>query len=136
MLSTFEKILLLREVPFFREHTTEELRSVSRICREVTFAAGDLIMCAGEEGRELYILEHGKVRVYSGKENVDLSPPAIIGEMAILGSGKRNATIEVLEDVNALSISNDQFRQLILDHPSIIFPIVRSLLDRLIARNE
>jgi CRP/FNR family transcriptional regulator, cyclic AMP receptor protein len=136
MLSTFEKILLLREVPFFRGHSSDELRSVAGICREVQFAAGDLIMRAGEEGTELFILEHGKVRIYSGTENVDLSPPAHFGEMAILGSGKRSATIEVLEDANALSISADQFRALILDHPAIIFPIVRSLLERLVAKNE
>ncbi len=136
MLSTFEKILLLREVPFFRDLTTDELRRVSAICREVTFSAGDLIMRAGEEGSELFILENGKVRVYSGLEDVDLSPPAHFGEMAILGSGKRNATIEVIEDVNALSISNDHFRKLILDNPSIIFPIVRSLLERLTAKSE
>lgn len=131
MLSTFEKLLLLKKVPFFSDLDSDDLKRISDICDEVFFPAGNIIIKQGEEGRELFILEHGKAKVFFGSKTVDLMPPAHIGEMAILTGGKRGATIEAVEDTNTLSIDSEKFRALILEHPHIIFPIIRSILERL-----
>ncbi|RMH57364.1 MAG: cyclic nucleotide-binding domain-containing protein [Candidatus Hydrogenedentota bacterium] len=131
MLSTFEKILILRNVSFFRDICSEDLRLIAEICDEVAFSAGDILMKENEEGRELYIIEKGKVRVYHDDQTIDLVPPTYVGEMAILAGGARRATVEALEDTNTLMIESGKFRQVILKYPRIIFPIVRSIVERL-----
>ncbi len=136
MLSTFEKIMILRKVPFFSELSSEDLRLISSISDEVAFSAGDILIKSDEIGNELYILEHGRVRVYRGDTVVDLDPPAHIGEMAIFTGGRRTATVEALEPINTIAIKSDKFHDLITEFPHIIFPVVRIMLDRLLESKE
>ncbi len=136
MLSTFEKIMILRKVPFFSELSSEDLRLISSISDEVAFSAGDILIKSDEIGNELYILEHGRVRVYRGDTIVDLEPPSHIGEMAIFTGGRRTATVEALEPINTIAIKSDKFHDLITEFPHIIFPVVRIMLDRLLQSKE
>ncbi len=132
MLSIFEKILILKKVPFFSELSSQDLKLISEISEEVFFPAGDLLMKEDEIGSELFILEHGRVRVLRGSVVVEVTPPAHLGEIAILTGGKRTATVEAIEDTNTIAIKNERFRDLINDFPHIIFPIVRILLERIL----
>ncbi len=136
MLSTFEKIMILRKVPFFSELSSEDLRLISSISDEVAFSAGDILIKSDEIGNELYILEYGRVRVYRGDTVVDLEPPSHIGEMAIFTGGRRTATVEALEPINTIAIKSDKFHDLITEFPHIIFPVVRIMLDRLLQSKE
>ncbi|GMT48503.1 MAG: hypothetical protein IEMM0008_0042 [bacterium] len=136
MLSTFEKIMILRKVPFFSELSSEDLRLISSISDEVAFSAGDILIKSDEMGNELYILEHGRVRVYRGERVIDLEPPSHIGEMAIFTGGRRTATVEALEPINTIAIKSDKFHDLITEFPHIIFPVVRIMLERLLQREE
>ena len=135
MLTTFEKILILHQLPFFADLTTDDLRRISDICDEVYFAAGERMIQAGEEGNELYILEYGRVRVFqeeSGETVSELTPPAFIGEIALLSDGRRKASVEALENTNTLAISRDKFKQTIMRFPHIIFPITSTILSRIL----
>lgn len=134
MLSTFEKILILHKVPFFKDLSTLDLKIISDICEETFFQAGDHIIKKGEEGGEMYILETGKVKVMGVIEDVILEPPAHIGEIALLSGKKRTATIQALTNTNTLSISREKFRATILKFPHIVFPITAIILDRILEK--
>ncbi|MEO8028887.1 MAG: FAD-dependent oxidoreductase, partial [Bryobacteraceae bacterium] len=79
------------------------------------FAAGQEIIRQGEHGNRFYIVNSGKVEVVrrtEGSETVlaTLGPGKYFGEVAILQSSKRNATVRAVEDTTVLSIARKDFK--------------------------
>jgi CRP-like cAMP-binding protein len=56
--------------------------------------------------------------------------------MAILGGGKRSATIVTLERSHLLSLDGNSLRELLMQMPDISFEIFRVLVDRVRAAEE
>jgi Cyclic nucleotide-binding domain len=55
---------------------------------------GEALVREGEEGRDLFLILDGVLRVEQGGEAVaEVGPGAILGEKALLGDGKRTATL-------------------------------------------
>jgi len=89
-----------------------------------SFGAGDLIIQEDEEGRELYIVDSGRVKVTmlstgGDVELAELGPGAVVGEVAVLSGGRRTTTVEALEDVEAISFSAETIRELVEAHPRV-----------------
>jgi EAL domain-containing protein (putative c-di-GMP-specific phosphodiesterase class I) len=80
-----------------------------------TFKPGDIIMRQGEIGEKAYIVESGKVEVIitspSGEERIvgTRGPSAMIGEMSLIDSAPRTATIRAIENCTVLEITKDDF---------------------------
>ncbi len=80
-----------------------------------SFKPGDIIMRQGEVGEKAYIVESGKVEVVitspSGEERIigTRGPSAMIGEMSLIDSAPRTATIRAIEDCTVLEISKNDF---------------------------
>ena len=61
LLSTIERILFLKEVPFFQGMTIEQLRVLATVCEEDMFAAEQHIFREGDPGGALYCVVSGRV---------------------------------------------------------------------------
>ncbi len=132
MLSTVEKVLALKRVELFSHIPGEELVRIARITREVSFQAHDSLMVEGEMGDALYLTTSGQVQVLvHGREVARLGENECIGEMAILDSEPRSATVEALTDVSALKIEKEDFDDIILERSEIARGVIRVLLARL-----
>ncbi|MCG8555139.1 MAG: protein kinase [Proteobacteria bacterium] len=80
------------------------------------FASGCIVAHEGEEGGSAYIVEKGRCRVYCETDGAtkalrELGPGECFGELALLTSGKRTATVEALTDVTLLEVSSDVFER-------------------------
>lgn len=110
---------LVRRVPLFAELDEGELRFVLRAARRLTFAAGARLVRQGQAADTALIMEHGRARVISvlpgGGETVvgELGPGSVLGEMALLDSGVRSASVVASEPTACLSMERDAFRLLI-----------------------
>jgi CRP-like cAMP-binding protein len=80
MLSAIEKIICLKQVPFFEGMTVEHLKILANVCEEELFEEDTSIYTEGEPGGALYVVVRGRV--------------AIEGESGRQGSTARIATIE------------------------------------------
>ena len=80
---------------------------------EEHFEPGELVFREGDTGDRLYILLRGRAEVLmtSRPEGAvaELGPGSYFGEMALLGSGQRNATIRCVESMNVLTLSKRDF---------------------------
>lgn len=81
------------------------------------FKTGDVIMRQGDHGDAAYIIEKGQVEILIEKANGLVQrmgtrgPGTIIGEMAIVDSEPRIATIKAVEDCSLLEITKADFHR-------------------------
>lgn len=99
------------------------------------FKKGDIIFKAGDEGDCAYIVDVGRVQIFSENFGVEipiniLGPGEIFGEMAILDRSCRSASSRALEDLQVSVVSRQQFEQR-MDQAD---PIVRLLVSILLKR--
>ena len=79
--------------------------------RPVSFKSGQLIFSRGDDARELYLVQRGRVRLsILSSEGRELSlahaaDGGIFGEIAVLDGGKRTADATAISDVSALSLT-------------------------------
>src|SRR5690606_42101961 len=79
-----------------------------------TVESGKLLFAKGDKGDALYVLLEGEVEVRTSTEArkdvrlASLTPPAVIGEMAVLDGGVRSADICAIRPSRCLRIHRDQ----------------------------
>jgi len=135
-ISTLERVLLLRDVPIFTELSPEDLKQIADIAREQWLPDGAILCRAGEEGNAMYIIVSGKVRVQKdadGDER-DLAVRGegdFVGEMAIIESAARIATLRALGDLRVLVIEGEAFAAILRDRPEVSISVMKTLSRRL-----
>ncbi|HRZ87669.1 MAG TPA: cyclic nucleotide-binding domain-containing protein [bacterium] len=135
-----EKILFLRSIPIFAALKMFELAHVAEIAEEVDLPKGELLFRENEMGDCLYIVVSGSVDVIKqveGREKIIavLGEKESVGEMSILDSEPRSATVRAGADVKLLKISSDDFTELLGENPGISFGIFRVFTKRLRQKN-
>ncbi len=132
MISTVEKVLFLKSIDLFRALPSEELAQIAEIAEEQPLASGDTIFGEGEPGDALYLIVEGKVKVHKGeKELVRLGIRDVFGEMAVLDSEPRSASVTAVEDSVCLKIGRDDFRDILSERPEIAMGVMKVLTRRL-----
>jgi CRP/FNR family transcriptional regulator, cyclic AMP receptor protein len=131
MLSSFDRILFVRKVPVFEELRYDFLVRLAAIMEELSFPSKHTIFKQGEEGRSLYVLVSGRVRVHIGDRDLaELKQGACFGEMAVFDAEPRSASISSLEPCQCLMLTQQQLYEAIEETPGIAVNIIRLLSRR------
>lgn len=139
-LSTLERILLLREIPIFSGLAPEDLEKIADIAHEDLYSAGGIICREGDSGDALFVIVSGDVQVVrsAGKQESVLATRGMgefVGEMAILDSAPRSATLRAVNDVRVLTIDGEAFKSILLDRPEVAVSVLRNMSSRIRALN-
>ena len=110
----------IRTIPLFEGLTEDELATVAAWIEPRTVETGRVVVPEGESGYTFFLLERGEVAVdQDGAEVARLGPGDFFGEMAILGKGKRVATVTATTETTVLSIFGLEFRRLEAELPAV-----------------
>ena len=137
-----DTIALLRAVPVFSELGEEELARVADVAVPRQFVSGEVVFREGDESSTCYIVRHGRaraVREHPDGRSITLAnfgPGDIFGELAMFDDERRSATIETLEDTEAIAILGGDMRRLLAEHADIAVKLLASLGRRLRETNE
>lgn len=132
MISTVEKVLFLKSIDLFSQIPGEDLVRVAQIAEEIDFEPKEAIMTEGEIGDSMYLIVDGRVQVYKGARLVvELGERECVGEMAILDSEPRSATVRASTQVSALKIEREDFYDLMSERQDIAQGIIKVLTRRL-----
>ena len=132
MLSTLEKVLFLKSIDLFYQIPGEDLAQVALIAVEEPRESGEIIFSEGEPGDALYLVLDGKVRVHHQEGMVaELGERECFGEMALLDSAPRSATVTTVNDTNLLKIAREEFHEILAEKPEIALGIIKVLSRRL-----
>lgn len=132
MITSVDRVLFLKGVELFSELPGRELLNLATIADEVEYDEGEDIFQEGEPGDSLFVVVRGQVEVHrEGRSIAILGSRETFGEMAILDSEPRSATVSVLEPVVALRIEREPFFELLATKRQIALGIIRMLTRRL-----
>ena len=137
MEALFERILLLKRVPFFEMLRTEQLNQVALLLEETGWVAGEVAFFKGDIGEEMYILTRGRVGISLHEDPrradfvAELGAGECFGEMGLLDNLPRSATAHVLQDSEAFSLSKDKLHGLLLTYPELGVGMLRAMSRRL-----
>ena len=88
------KLELLRRVPLFAGCTKKELAEIATLTDELSLPAGTALIREGEQGHEFFALVDGEVDIVaSGRKAKHLQGGEFFGEMALVSSRPRNASV-------------------------------------------
>ena len=127
---------MLREVPLFSNLSPDDLVQVAQLAQERWFADGVAMCREGEDGDELFVIAAGQVRVTRGANGHEQllairRTGEIVGEMSIIDSEPRLATVSALGDTRALVITSNMFVAILRDRPEVAMSVMRGLSRRL-----
>src|SRR3954454_19935035 len=89
------------------ELSASNRRSAAKLERR-PFDSGEELIKQGDEGRELFLILDGIVDVeVDGEEVAELGPGTLLGEMALLEGGKRQASVYATTPVRAVVVPPD-----------------------------
>lgn len=101
------------------------------------FKAGDVIFREGDAATELFVIKSGQVRVQIGNRTVtELGADSIFGEMALIDSEPRSATVVAITDTELVPVSEKQFLFLVSQTPYFALRVMRVLAQRLRVTNK
>jgi CRP-like cAMP-binding protein len=82
----------------------EELDAVARVASEREFAAGETLMTEGDFGHSLFLVEAGSADVLTDGTKVGaVGPGDVVGEVAVLASGRRTASVVATSRVQVIA---------------------------------
>jgi CRP-like cAMP-binding protein len=83
----------------------EELDAVARVASEREFAEGETLMTEGDFGHSLFLIEEGSADVLiDGTKVGAIGAGDVVGEIAVLASGRRVASVVASSPVRAIAL--------------------------------
>jgi len=137
-----ETITLLNQVPVFSDLGEEDLARVALVAVPRRFGIGEAVFHEGDQSDTCYIVRSGHaraIREHSDGRTITLAtfgPGDIFGELALFDDERRSATVESLEDTEAVAILGGDMRRLLREHPDIAVKLLAALGRRLRETNE
>jgi len=137
-----ESVELLGQVPAFETLGADDLREVAQVAVPRSFPPQTVIFREGDTSDTCYVVRNGHARAV--REHPDgrtialahFGPGDIFGELAMFDDEARSATVETLDDVEAIAVLGADMRRLLREHPDIAVKLVISLGRRLREANE
>ncbi len=137
MLTSVDRLLFVRGVPIFKELRDDFLVRLASIMDELSFPNRHTIFTQGQEGRSLYILVSGQVKVHLGdREITRFKTGDSFGEMSLFDAEPRSASITTLETCECLMLTQQQLYEAIDETPGIAVNIIRLLSRRIRELNQ
>jgi PPM family protein phosphatase len=129
------KIEVLKNMPLFRYLVHSEVLRVLNHTEIRSFEIGSSIVIEGEQGEELYIILEGECLVTKGGADMaHLGPGAHFGEMALVDSAPRSATVSALTVCRTIVMTRTEFFTIIRQEPKTANKLMWSFLQVLTSR--
>jgi CRP-like cAMP-binding protein len=136
MLSTLEKVIILKGTSIFGEVPDEALAEVAALLEPVELAPDQPLFAKGEPGTALYLIVAGAVRIHDGEHTLTtLGEREVLGEMALLDAELRSASATAVSDTVLLRLGQAEFLALLEEQGGMARGILRVLAQRLRARS-
>ncbi len=137
MLSTIEKIIFLKQVPFFQGMTVEQLRVLANVCEEELFAADTRLYNEKDPGGVLSVVVSGRVGIEQEKRKgsfarlANIDAYSYFGEMNLFDNSVRTTSAVAIQDTLTLRLRREPLIALARQHPDLSLELINVLSQRL-----
>jgi CRP-like cAMP-binding protein len=123
---------LLAQVPLFAGLSKKDLAHISVLATRLDVPEGKELTRQGAPGREFIVILEGDVEVIiDGRPLKTLHAGDFVGEMALLESRPRTATVVAKTPASVDVIGRSEFAALIADHPAIAQQLLATMAEHL-----
>jgi AAA family ATP:ADP antiporter len=137
MISNVEKVLFLKKIDLFRRIRGDDLARIANIAEELSFTDQERVFNEGDLGDALYLIVTGKAKIHKGETQLAvLGERQCFGEIAILDSEPRSASVTAVEPLLTLKIRRDDFSEIMAQKPEIAQGVIKVLCGRLRNANK
>jgi len=139
MQSHYEKILLLKKVPFFELLRTDQLHRIVSILEPAGWAKGESVFEKDDPADSMYLIVSGNIGISLNGEPdqlvAELGYGDFFGEMGVLDDMARSATAHVLMNTEALMLEKEKLYGLLRAYPELGIGMLKALSRRVRAVN-
>jgi CRP-like cAMP-binding protein len=119
-------------VQLFSALSEPELAQAATWFERKSVGPGVRLVGEGTTGLAFFVVLDGALSVTAaGGEVGSLGPGDFFGEMALLGGGRRTATVTTSAPTRVLVLFGEDFRRLAADHPAVAARIEAAMRERL-----
>jgi len=128
---------LLAGVPFFQLLDESEREHLATLLEHVRLPAGQMVCEYGDPGDSLFVIRSGVVEAFFKNdtgERVTLERAAagdFFGELSLLDGGARSASVQVVEDLEALVLDRVNLESFLKRHPAAALDLLAATGRRL-----
>ena len=129
-----DKLAFLKQVPLCAHMADQELIAFSQDLKLREYAKGQIIFRQEDLGHTLYIILHGKVRVFrltpSGLETTltILGTGDLVGEFAVIDQQPRSASARAIGKCSLLQMSAETFLRHVHEQPNLALGLMHVLI--------
>jgi CRP/FNR family transcriptional regulator, cyclic AMP receptor protein len=122
----------LRDVPIFRHLSKSELERVAGWLQVFSIPEGDLLVREGASAHEFFLIEEGEAAVLEDGERVAmLGPGDFFGEIGLLETGRRTASVVATTPMDVIVMYRDEFEQMKNELPTVADQVQAAIRNRL-----
>jgi CRP/FNR family transcriptional regulator, cyclic AMP receptor protein len=119
---------VLQGVRFFAGAAAEALPIVAAVLEPLHLAAEQQLFARGDPGDCMFIITAGRLRVHDGPLTFNhLGPGDVVGEMAVLDTEPRSATVTAVEPTDLLHLRQETLYALLERHVSVARGVIQVL---------
>jgi CRP/FNR family transcriptional regulator, cyclic AMP receptor protein len=122
----------LKSVPLFSSLSEKELKQVAHLADEVDVAAGQHLVDEGRFAHEFFVIEEGDAEVvHDGKTVATLGAGDFFGEIALIRTDRRTASVVAKTPMKLIVVFGPNFRALASDMPRVAEKINATIEERI-----
>tara|TARA_Y100000590_G_scaffold440538_1_gene566052 strand:+ start:601 stop:1638 length:1038 start_codon:yes stop_codon:yes gene_type:complete len=119
----------IASIPLFKDLPMGAIGKINDKLDVRLFNKNDIVFEEGDDADSMFIIDQGEVQVLLD-DPVVLGPGSFFGEMALIASSPRNATIAVTQDSKLLELKQSDLEELFEEHEALFKEIEASVKDR------
>ena len=132
-----DKLSLLQSVPIFSDLSSSDLNKIAERMIQRAYSKGQMILLEDDLGQTFFVIGGGSVKITrlsdDGREVIlaMLGESDFFGEMSLLDGAGRSANVVALESSEVLTLSRNDFLEILQEYPKISISLLEELTQRI-----
>ena len=127
----------LRKVPLFSKLEVSKLKLLAFTSDLLTYDDNEIVFKEGDTADSAYVIIEGEANIHARTERGEvvvgtLKSNQLLGELGVLTSSPRSATIRAKGRLIMLRIGDEMFLKLLAENPQVALDVMRQLSGKLI----
>ena len=128
------KLEALRRAPLFEGLSKKELTELARVTDELAVPEGTVLCKEGGLGGEFFVILDGTAQVTrNGKRLATRSAGEFVGEIALLSTTRRTATVTATTPLRCFVLTGRDFRRVLDENRSVERKVMQALAERVLS---
>lgn len=125
------KVDALSRAPLFEGLSKKELSRLAAATDDLQVEAGTVLCREGRIGHEFFVIVEGDAEVTKDGRRITMrSGGDFVGEIALLSTTKRTATVTATTPLRCFVLTQSAFRRILEESPSVQLKVMQTLAER------